>query len=275
MDQLLTNPAFQSSIIPFTAALVSLLILRPAGGYWSGLALLVGFYAAVHFIVGLQFLPFISHTRKIFALGIAAAVIGMIIDFFPVPRKYHLGILAVASISAVLWIIWPNLMRKEGFDMVIFVILAPLYVTWLVITSENKRLVQPGLLAVLFSLAVGTSISALLGATALHGQLAGAIAAASGAFVLLGLLNQNTTLGTSFTFPLSLLLGLIGTAAVIYASLPWYILAILGSVMLLPGVPIPAKLGRVKTLLVMLALSLLIVMVAIGLTWQSEGAPPI
>lgn len=275
MDQLLTNPAFQSSIIPFTAAIISLLILRPLGGFWSGLALVIGFYAAVYFITGFQFIPFTSHTRKIFALGIAATVLGLILDNLQLSKKKQLGLLTIACITALLWTVWPSLSRKEGIDLVLFAITAPIYTAWLVFTIENKRLSQPGLLAILFSLSVGTSVSALLGATALHGQLAGAIAASAGAFVLLTLLNRQTPLGSCFTFPISLLLGLIGSAAVVYASLPWYILLILGSVTLLPGLHTPPGLSRVKTFLVFLTLSMLIVLVAIGLTWQSEGAPPI
>lgn len=274
MDQILTNPAIQSSIIPFAAALLSLLILRSFGWFWAGLALVIGFFAAVHFITGFQLTP-LNSTRKIIALGMGAAVLGLILDRFPIPRKTLLGLLVSISVAAVLWVVWPILSRKEGLDILMYALPAPLYVAWLVVSFENNRLAQPSIYAGVFSIATGTSLCALFGASALLGQFGGALAAASGAFVLLNLLNKNTPIGTSFTLPASLLSGLIGVAATVYAKLPWYSLVMLGTIPLLLNLHIPPGLSRVKKLLVLLALTMAVAMVALGLTWQSQGAPPI
>jgi hypothetical protein len=274
MNELLNNPAIQSGILPFAIALISLLILRPLGWYWACLALMIAFYCGVYFMVGFQFTPLTS-TRKIYLLGFAATALGLILDIFPVARRYVITLVAVLGAASALWVLWPFLSRKEGMDLWLGGIGALVYLGWLTALVERNRLAQPAIYAGVFAIGIGTGLSALLGASALLGQLGSSIGAATGAFILLSLFRKDTPTGTSFTFPAALLSGLIGISAVAYAQLPWYSLIMIAAIPVLLNLPLPSTLSKPKQLLIMCALTLALAIAAIGATWQVTGAPPI
>lgn len=274
MNELLNNPAFQSGIAPFVIALIALIILRPLGWYWAGLALVIAFYSGVYLMLGFQFTPLTS-TRKMFLLGMAATAVGLLLDALPLARRYVITLLAVLGAASALWLLWPFLSRKEGLDLWLGAIGALVYMAWLNVLVERNRLAQPAIYAGLFAISIGTGLSALLGASALLGQLGSSIGAATGAFILLSLFNKQIPAGTSFTFPATLLSGLIGVSGIAYARLPWHSLLMIAAIPLLLNLPLPATLSRPKQLLVMCALTMALAIAAIGMTWQVTGAPPI
>ena len=274
MNELLNNPAIQSGILPFVIALAGLVILRPLGWYWACLALVVAFYSGVYVTVGFQFTPLTS-TRKIYLLGMAATAIGLILDALPLARRYVITLLAMLAAASALWVLWPFLSRKEGMALWLGAIGTLVYMAWLTALVERNRLAQPAIYAGIFAIGIGTGLSALLGASALLGQLGSSIGAATGAFILLSLFNKPVAAGTSFTFPAALLSGLIGVSAVAYAQLPWYSLMMIAAIPLLLNLPLPMTLSKPKQLLIMCALTLALAIAAIGMTWQVRGAPPI
>ena len=274
VNNLLNNPLLQSGIIPFVTTLVSLLILRTFGWFWAGLAFAIGFYTAVYLTTGFQITP-LNSTRKIILLGAIAVIIGSVLDTRPIPKRFLLSLLTGLAIAAVTWLLWPILSRREGLELITLALSAPVYVAWLCISLENNRLNQPSIFAGVFSIGFATSLCALLGASALLGQLAGSISAATGAYVLLNLLNKNTRIGVSFTFPIAMLCGLIGIVAVVYNDLPWFSLIPIALVPLLNNLPFPPTLSKQKILLVMLVCSLALAAIAIGLSWYIVGPPPI
>ena len=274
MDDLFANPVIQSGIIPFTTALVSLLVLLRFGWFWAGLAFAIGFYTAVYFTTGFQITPFNS-TRKIIFLGAIAVVVGCLLDMLPLAKKYVLTLLASLSIAAVLWILWPILSRREGMELITIGLSASAYVVWMCTSLENYRLTQPSIYASVFSIGIATSICTLLGASTLLGQLSGSIGAATAAFVLLNLLNKNTPVGISFTFPIAILAGLIGITGVIYADLPWFSLIPIALIPPLMSLKFAPSLSGQKKLLIMLACTMTLAAIAIGITWYIAGPPPI
>ena len=78
MSDLLSNPAVQGGVAPFVAGLIVTVLL---GRFrLGGLAVAAAFATAVYFIAGFNFTP-LSATRKIILLGLAAPVVGIVVDF--------------------------------------------------------------------------------------------------------------------------------------------------------------------------------------------------
>ena len=70
MNELLTNPAFQSGVAPFFVALIiSAVLQRTMGWFWAGFGLIAAFLVNVFFTTGFEMTPLTS-TRKIVLLGI-------------------------------------------------------------------------------------------------------------------------------------------------------------------------------------------------------------
>lgn len=274
MPALIENPAIQSGIIPFVIALFALLVLRPLKGYWAGLALVIAFYSGVYLVVGFQFTPLTS-TRKLFLVGIGATVLGLILDNVKLDRRYTIALLGILASLSALWLIWPVISRKEGLAMWSMALSAIVYAAWITVLVERNRTVQPAIFAGIFAIAIGTGISALLGASALLGQLGGSLGAATGAFILMALINKPVACGISFTLPAAILCALIGISAVTYAQLPWYSLLMIASIPLIVNIPLPPSTSIPKQLLLMCALTMALAIAAIGMTWQVSGPPPL
>ena len=273
MDALLNNPLFQSALLPFVVSLVVAVILRPHGWVWAGLSAVAGFAASVYLITDFRFFPLSSH-RNILLLGGGAVVLGMLLDMLPW-RLITPGLLFAAAVAATLWVIWPRFRAFDGWQLWALVIAGPAYVAWLVVASEGLR--QKALQAdsLVFALGLGTGLSALLGATALYGQLGSAIAAAVGARLLMQLFGKPVVAGSIMLLPLVVVLALLGLGAVVYAKLPWYSLLLLALVPVMARVPLPANMPRLLHIVLSVLITLVPAALAVFLTWREVGAPPL
>ncbi len=273
MNTLLANPAVQAAIVPFIAALVVGLLLKPVGWYWAGLAVIAGFYASASLIIGFEFTPLTS-TRKLVLIGMCAAIAGLVLDYFaPKPRQLY-PLLAVLGGSAVLWVIWPPLMRMNGVTLWMYGAGSVAYVTWILLSLEGLRNRALRADVAAMTLGLGTGIAALMGASALLGQLASALAAATGAFLLLSIFKKTLPIGLLMLLPAALLSGLIGISAMTYAKLPWYSLLALAAIPLLARIPLPKKLPLWSQAIALVILTLPAAAGAIYLVWREAGAPP-
>lgn len=268
MNDLLNNPAIQSGIIPLLIALVCAAFLKRFKGCWAGLSFAIAYYVSVYLTAGFQFLPFTS-TRKILLLGIIAVVLGVLIDNTKFSRKHSRIALSAVAAAAGVWLIWPVMVRQEGLILILIMIAAMLYTGWLTVATNNLRNDSDRAAMIALSLGLGTGISAILGASALIGQLGIAIGAVAGAMLLLSIFNQNLKLGSTFTLPVGLLSGLLGIAAVTYASLPWYCLIPLAGIPLTTYARIPGNLTKIKLLLILAAITVPLPLISIALAWFS------
>ncbi len=273
MDELLNNPLFQSALLPFVVSLVVAVILRPHGWVWSGLSAVAGFAASVYLLTDFRFFPLSSH-RKILLLGGGAVILGMLLDLLPW-RRITPGLLFVAAVAATLWIVWPRFRAFDGWQLWALAIAGPAYVAWLVVSCEALRHKSLQADSVVFALGLGTGVSALLGATALYGQLGSAIAAAVGARLLLQVFGRPVVAGSIMLVPLITVLALLGLGAVVYAKLPWYSLLLLALVPVMARVPLSASMPRLLRIVLSVLIALLPAAIAVYLTWQVAGAPSI
>jgi hypothetical protein len=270
MSNLLSNPAIQSGVIPLVAALIIALLLKRLGWFWSALSFGVAYYLSVYLAVGFQFFPLTS-TRKILILGLIAIALGLIIDSNKIKIKNLFPVMGVLGAAAALWVIWPVLVRQEGAAVFIMLIPSVAYSAWLTASTNKLRLQTDQGAMVALALGLGTGISAILGASALIGQLGMAIGAIAGAFLLLSLFNQNVKSGSTFMLPAGLLSGLLGIGAVIYASLPWYCLIPLAAIPLTMYIQLPEQLSKIKLLFLLAAFTLPFSIIAVILTWISTS----
>ncbi len=271
MDEVLNNPFVQSALVPFVVSLLVAWLLRPHGGYWAGLSAVAGFIATAYLLTDLQLFPLRSD-RKILLLGAAAVVIGLLLDLFPW-RRVAEGVALLGGGAAALWLVWPRFRFMEGGELWFLAIAGTLYVTCLSISTIGLRKQAVKADAAVFALALGTGLSALLGATALYGQLGAAIAAAVGARIFIYALGKPVNAGAVMLLPLVLISALLGLGAVVYAKLPWFSLLALLFVPLLVRVPLPERVPRLLHLLLLLLLALLPAALAVFLTWREAGAP--
>lgn len=273
LEQWLANPVIQSVVIPFVAALLVVLLLRLLPWYWAGLAVVAGFYVAAYFIVGFDFFPLRS-TTKILLLGLIAAGVGLVLDIIPARRGVW-PLLFIAGVVAALWVAWSALGRYEFQEMLLIGGGGALFVGWMAAMMEGLRDRPLAADSAALSLAAGTGITALLGATALYGQLGGALAAAIGARWLLNAAGKASAAGSNMVLPAGLLCGLLGFGALVFASLPWYNLALFGLIPLLARVPLPEGWPAWLRGVLLLAMTAAPVGLAIYFTYHESGGLPV
>lgn len=274
MRELLMNPAVQAGIAPFVVALLVGFALRRAGWFWAGLGLIAGFAVAVALTVGFQFQPWNS-TRKIIALGFGATGAGLMLDLWRGGRRWVTALIFAGAGAAALWVIWPVAMRREGWEGWMLMGLGAAYGGWCAAAMEALRTRSlPGAMTAV-SLGFGSGAVALLGASALLGQMGLALGAAAGALGLLVSFGRKTELGSLAMLPAGVVLGLIGIGGHIYAKVPWYCLALLAWVPVGAWVPVPKTWPRWLQSAALLVLTGLPGAIAVWLVYRVAGGVPL
>lgn len=281
MQTLLANPAFQAAAAPFIVALLLTLVLRrfwPAG---LGLAVVGGLLTAVMLITGLSFQPLTS-TRKIILCSLVLPILFFLLHGLPrrvVAARLRPFIPSLLMIVAILWIIWPVLIRKEGTEIWLMVVPLALFVATVMFEARMlSRQVFTARAAGVLLLAAGTGITAMIAASALYSQLAFAVAAAAGSVILLALVSRSTKTTPFDHFVLHAALipvALLASAATVYAQMPLLVLLSLALVPLFAWVferlPIKRPLQRWWALIVTCLWVSIPILPGIWLAWRTAG----
>jgi hypothetical protein len=233
MEQLLSRPEVQSAVVPFVIALVAYLGLRKITAEAWLWALLAAFLASAALINGLIVNP-LTGTRKIILLVIASFIAAALLHWVLRSDNLQRRFTTIVSQVALLWVFWAVVARMDSAVMVLFLAGS----ISLVLVSEHlfARLIDnPAQLhAAGFSLLLGVGLSATAAASALLGQLALALAAASGGALLGWVLSDSAsrqqTRQSIAVLPYFMAPALLGVAAVMFARLPWYALIPLTSI---------------------------------------------
>ena len=276
MDNLLTNPAIQSGILPFVVAFVALAVFRRLGALGVALSFALAYLCSVYFTMGLQIIP-LNSTRKLLLIAIAALVLGLLWEKSALRKSWLLSISSGLFGSAILWVIWPILNNQSGLNLALVPIATIIYVSWLNSLTQSIPKTNGLPAIILCTLGFGTGISAMLGASALLGQLAITVGASLGALIIWQFIQRNLTTGSGLILSATWLVGSIGIAAVAYAQLPWYSLIPLALLPLSFFIPPIARLASGQNRLIAMAISLTIGFIFAGIaaliTWQSAGDP--
>ena len=283
MQELFTNPAFQAAVAPFFAALVLTLVLSrfwPAG---VGVAVISGLLVAVALTTGISFQPLTS-TRKIILCSLGLPFLMLLIHYLPariLAARLRVVLAAGLLLAAMLWIIWPVLMRKEGaevWQMVVPLGLFGLTSMLLVPTLERQELSTK--ISAMLALALGTGATTMIAASALYSQLAFAIAAGFGAVTLFVLISKgkgSTVFNAFLLYATSIPLVFLAASSTVYAQLPVLVLLCLVAIPVLACVFGWLPIKRPKNVwwdLIVNGLWVSIPLIpAIWLVWESAGPP--
>ena len=271
MTNIFDFPEVQSFVLPLLAALLIGAVANRFALANHGIGMIAGFIVTVLFVNGVELQP-LTAVRKIIVLGIAAAMIGAVVDHRD--ARWAGGPLYFASLSvlASAWVLGIVLLRKSGLDMLMAGAGIAVYTAW--ITYWLDRLQEDELRAVsaTVSLGLGTGLAAIIGSSALFGQLAIAISASAGGVLILALLQKKTAAGSVLTLPASILLGLIGCTVVAFADLPWMVLIVLSLIPLTARwIPVPNNKSRWLQAAVLIISTLALAGIALAYAWHLAG----
>jgi hypothetical protein len=270
VSELLSNPAVQGGAAPFVAGLIAAVLL---GRFrLGGLAAAAAFATAVYFIAGFDFTP-LSATRKIILLGLAAPLAGIVVDFAFRPTRLGSTLLAVAGAAAAAWVFWPVLGQKDLARALLpgaTAVLATAGVVWFSeqrLAGDSVRAGASGL-----ALGLGTGVAAIFGAALTYGLYGVAVAAGSGAFLLVQMITgKRSYAGATFTLSVTLVAILIAAAAMILAQLPWYSVVVLALVPIAATLPVPAGAALWLQAVLSSLYGLVVAGIACALAWHAGG----
>jgi hypothetical protein len=234
MDQFLSRPEFQSAVIPFFIGLVFYFGLRKLTAYAWGWAVFCAFLISAGLINGLTLTP-LTGTRKIILLILASFIVIAFVRHLITSSNLQRMVLPILGVAALIWVFWKVLIRMDVLGVTVFLAGGVGLLLWLLWTfdrvgNEDARLHGAG-----FTLLLGTGLGATTGASALLGQLALSLAAASGGVLLAWVLTgkasgSGSSSGVAGGFTYALAAALLGLAAVMFARLPWYTLIPLAAI---------------------------------------------
>jgi len=270
VNDLFANPAVQGGVAPFVAGLIAALLL---GRFrLGGLAIAAAFAIAVYFIAGFEFTP-LTATRKIIVLGLAAPVAGIVVDFAFRPTRLGSILLAIAGAAAAAWVFWPVLSQKDVAHALLPGATAVLATAWVVGYSEQRlagdsvRTAASGL-----ALGLGTGVAAIFGAALTYGLYGTAVAAGSGAFLLLQMITgRRSYAGATFTLSVTVVAILIAAAAMILAQLPWYSVVVLALVPVAANLPVPVGAALWLQAVLTSLYGFVVAAIACALAWHAGG----
>jgi hypothetical protein len=272
LQELLHDPAVQFGLVPFGAALLAALLLKPLR--LSGLAVFLGFAAAVYLGGDFSFEP-LTAQRKIVLLGLAASVASIPLAFFD--AAWVRPLLAAAGGASALWMAQRILQQQPLEHLFLWGAGIALYAGWIVFWMDklHDQPVRAGSAGL--ALGLGTGLAALYGASASLGLYGIALGAGAGAYLLVQMLSgSRMPCSHPFTLPLSLIAGLVACLAVLAAKLPWYALLPLAAI---PPVaryaPVSEKAALWVQSILLSAATLTCAAGALFLTWRVAGAPPL
>ncbi|MBM3556541.1 MAG: hypothetical protein FJX47_13425, partial [Alphaproteobacteria bacterium] len=185
----LSRPEVQSALLPLALAFALAGAIRLLGGPGRGqavaaIAVGLAFLAAYAVIVGLPPVPPRSGSQKVFHIVAIALALGAFLDLAPSLRNVAPAILVAGPIVAFLWLAWARLdgfaFNLESGSAVLRVVLG-IAVLWR-LASLLKDQATGAVLTLVYALGAGAI--ALIGHSASIAQLAFALAAATGGFLL-------------------------------------------------------------------------------------------
>ena len=276
MESFVTQPPVQSGLAPFVASLVLAMVLLRAPARWQGLAIVGGLLLAVLLIIGPALMPLTS-TRKIVVTSLGLPMLAILLDVAPLRWRARVGVVVLLAVLALLWVLWPVLLRREPGEAVLLGAGLALYVAAVLVVFARLGRCCARLAGAALGFAVATGVAVIVAASALYGQLAIAVAAAVAGLTAVrlwrpGLAENGACFGLGGAMAVAVPLALLGAAASVYARLPMMALPLLALSPLLALIPLAA--GRPAWLRVVIAglLTLPPALGAIYLAWQAAGA---
>lgn len=183
-DRFIDNPLVQSAVVPLLVALLGSLTLgRVAGPRTAVAAVPLGLFAGLVSIQGWPAWPAIGSGQKLAWLLPGSIVVGGALGAFVPQRRSRVGALAGAWVLGLVWLAWP-LLRSGRIEVAVSCLALALGggVCLYLLDRAGPRSIEAPLMGLVA--AAGLASIGLSGASASLAQLAGALAAATGGFLL-------------------------------------------------------------------------------------------
>jgi len=267
---LFDHPAIQSGVAPFICALVV------TGLFYrirllAGFAIIAGFIISIMLSTGFAFEPLTS-TRKITLIILLAPLVAVFVTYYGQYSRTKLNVFYVLGSLAMLWVLWPVLSRNPA-GMILPVAGYMAYAAWM--TGIFFRLSETSSLsagAASTAVGFGTGITALIGASALLGQMGLSMGAAAAAYLLVQLIShRDDEAGFSVTLTSGFIAALLLPAAVVYAKVPWIVLPLIAIVPIFAFYPFEDDDSIWKNTITLIVVMAAPIVYAIYLTVQSAG----
>ena len=217
------HPAVQAAVLPFAVALVLGLLL--ARTRYLAVVAVCGMLVLLYLTIGFALEPMTS-VRKLVVVTLAAGVLALGIEVAAVGgRKSRIAALAVAAGLAAVWVAWRLLGQMDAGPAVlaglaIFAFVLSLVGGTLALSADPLRASVLGT-----ALGWGNGALAVLGASALLGQIGIALGTAcAGAALAQMLFGRAAPSGWTVGLPGSMGAALVGVLAVLTGELHWYLL---------------------------------------------------
>ena len=271
MDEFLAHPAVQAGVAPFIAALAVAAALGRTR--LLGLATVAAFAAVIGLTIGFSY-ETLTALRKLELVGLACAGVVLAAEFGGASCSARVRLaLDLAVAACAVWLVWRVLQQQPMFKATLQGLASVAFVVALMESSLALR--EEKLRVATSSLALGLAVGVLsvLGASVVLGQIGIALAAGSGAVLLVQLLwAQPSASGWTVALPTTVVAGLGALLAVFTASLPWFclvpLLVIPWATRLVAQQPAHPWLTAVLSLLAALVPAVL----AATLAWFAAGA---
>jgi len=223
MDELLANPAVQAGVAPFAVALaVSAALFRSR---LLGLAVVAAFATVIALTVGYSF-ESLTAMRKLILVGLGSGVVVLVIELAGLPASARIRTgLALAIAAAAIWVVWRVLQQQETAKIALYAAAVALYAAALLESSLRAAadVISGAVTSLILGLAAGAL--AVLGASALLGQIGIATAVGSGAvLVVQAAASRRSPSGWTVALPGAVVAALVLLLAVFTGSLPWFCL---------------------------------------------------
>ena len=270
MQDFLSNPAVQAALIPLLVGTGMAFALGKWARLWQGVAITAGFLTTVLLTTGLSFHPLMA-TNKLILTSLGLPFLALVLARIHWKGVWQKLSLAILPVIASIWIVWPVLMRQEGWSLwqtggsvALYAATITMGLLW---TGAGVNTRQAGAVISLGLCGGGASI---LSASALYGQLSIAVAAAAGGVLLIQLFNRfSGQFGHLAMYAAATPLALLGGAATIYAKLPAMALLCLVLVPAFAAIPAPKRFNPWLSAAFSVLMGLLPGLVAIWLSWDT------
>lgn len=266
MNSLFDYPEVQTGLVPFAIALLVALLARKHFEKWAVVGVVPAFVVSAFLINGFNILP-LTGARKIILIAVIALLLSIAIEIYRMKPPGRTVVNYMVAFSSALWVSWPILLRNESAFSWLISVGGIVYVLFLVYSFE--RIKEAGLRPAtgLLALGMGTGACAIMAASALYGQLALSASNALAAVLILSVFTNVNTATALLIYPLSLLMGLLAMATMIFAELPWYALLLLATVPAVLQLDVARNKSGLRAALLLLCISMLPVMLAVLSVW--------
>jgi hypothetical protein len=271
VNGVLEHPAVQGGAAPLVVALVVAAIFARTRFAW--IAILAAYATMVALTTGFAFSP-LTAARKTILVGLAAPIVGLVLDMLPRASKFVVTAAFVAAGAVSVWVFKSILHQRDGIAAIAMGCGIALFVAILV--GLTLRLRGDGLRAGAAGLGLGLAAGIAGFLSASIGYLLAGVSIAAGAGALLltqVLLSRKLAAGFLGTLPIATLTALFAVGSVLLAELHWYALPLLLLVPLAVTLRAPERPPLIVRAAVLAVYALIAAALPILVAWFAPRGP--